>query len=64
MVPLTLIVALVFAGIALFITARNKEWWLAAFAFIAGVLLAGTKVGVTVNTWINEAAAWVVHLFQ
>jgi hypothetical protein len=64
MVRLDLIIALVFAGIALFIAARNKEWWLAGFAFIAGILLAGNKVGVVINTWINEAGAWVVHLFQ
>jgi hypothetical protein len=64
MVRLDLIIALVFAGIALFIAARNKEWWLLAFAFVAGILLAGNKIGVTINTWINEAGAWVVHLFQ
>jgi hypothetical protein len=64
MVPLNLIIALIFAGIALFIALRNKEWWLLGFAFIAGILLAGNKFGVTINTWINEAFAWFVGLFQ
>jgi hypothetical protein len=64
MVQLNLIIALVFAGIALFIAARAKEWWLLAFAFVAGILLAGNKFGVTISTWINEAFAWFVGLFQ
>lgn len=63
MVRLDLILALIFAGIALFIAIRNKEWWLALFAFIAGAMLAGTKVMITVTNWLNEAATWVVHLF-
>jgi hypothetical protein len=64
MVQIDLIVALIFAGIALFIAIRTKEWWLLGFAFIAGVLLAASKLGVTVHGWITEASAWVVHLFQ
>lgn len=64
MVNLSLIVAIVFLGIAAFITIRNKEWWLAGFAFVAGVLLAGNKVGVWITTNLNEFAAWVVAFFQ
>lgn len=64
MVQLSLILALVFLGLTIFLAISHKEWWLAAFALIAGMLLAGNKVGVTVTTTLNQFANWVVHLFQ
>jgi hypothetical protein len=64
MVQLNLIIALVFLGITIFMAAKNREWWLAGFAFVAGILLASSKVGITVISWVTGAAAWVVGLFQ
>lgn len=64
MVPLDLILALVFLGLTIFIAAKERQWWLAAFALIAGMLLSANKVGVTVTTNLNAFATWLIHLFQ
>jgi hypothetical protein len=64
MVPLGLMLGLIFLGLTVFLAIKDRQWWLAGFALVAGMLLASNKLGVTVTTTLNEFATWFVHLFQ
>jgi hypothetical protein len=64
MVNISLILALVFLGITLFLTIKRREWWLAGFAVVTGLLFAGNKFGVWVTSNLNEFATWIVSLFH